>query len=83
MTPILEVKGLSHIYDEGTTFARKALDDLDFSVARGEFIGQGSGTNRPFCKPEGHTSMHYAFKRSFCHFKLALHQYGGQCKQEQ
>ncbi|MGM9588964.1 MAG: energy-coupling factor transporter ATPase [Faecousia sp.] len=39
MTPILEVRNLSHIYSEGTPFEHKALDNVSFSVNRGEFIG--------------------------------------------
>lgn len=39
MTPILEVKDLTHIYSAGTPFEHKALDKVSFSVERGEFIG--------------------------------------------
>ena len=39
MSPILEVKNLSHIYSAGTPFEHIALDDVSFSVERGEFIG--------------------------------------------
>ena len=39
MAPILEVKNLTHIYSAGTPFEHKALDNLNFSVERGEFIG--------------------------------------------
>lgn len=39
MTPILEIKNLSHIYSAGTPFEHVALDDVSFSVDRGEFIG--------------------------------------------
>ena len=39
MKPILEVKNLTHIYSAGTPFEHKALDDISFSVERGEFIG--------------------------------------------
>ena len=39
MTPILEVKNLQYIYSAGTPFEHKALDDVSFSVQRGEFIG--------------------------------------------
>ena len=39
MKPILEVKNLTYIYSAGTPFEYKALDDISFSVERGEFIG--------------------------------------------
>ena len=39
MAPILEVKNLTHIYSVGTPFEHKALDNVCFSVERGEFIG--------------------------------------------
>ena len=39
MKPILEAKNLTYIYSAGTHFAHKALDDISFSVDRGEFIG--------------------------------------------
>ena len=39
MAPILEVKDLTHIYSAGTPFEHKALDQVSFSVERGEFIG--------------------------------------------
>ncbi len=39
MAPILQVENLTHIYSIGTPFAHKALDDVSFSVERGEFIG--------------------------------------------
>ena len=39
MNPILEVKNLSYIYSLGTPFEHKALDNISFSVNRGEFIG--------------------------------------------
>ena len=39
MKPILEVKNLTYIYSVGTPFEHKALDDISFSVERGEFIG--------------------------------------------
>ena len=39
MAPILEIKNLSHLYSAGTPFEHKALDDVSFSVERGEFIG--------------------------------------------
>lgn len=39
MKPILEVKNLTYFYSAGTPFEHKALDDISFSVERGEFIG--------------------------------------------
>ena len=39
MAPILEIKNLNHIYSAGTPFEHVALDDVTFSVERGEFIG--------------------------------------------
>ena len=39
MKPILEVKNLTYIYSAGTPFEHKALDEISFSVERGEFIG--------------------------------------------
>ena len=49
MAPILEVRNLHHTYSAGTPFEHIALDDISFSVERGEFIGiighTGSGTS--------------------------------------
>ena len=39
MEPILEIKNLTYIYSAGTPFEHKALDNISFSVNRGEFIG--------------------------------------------
>ena len=39
MAPILEVRNLTHTYSAGTPFEHKAIDDMNFSVERGEFIG--------------------------------------------
>ena len=39
MAPILEVKNLTHIYSAGTPFEHKAIDNMNFSVQRGEFVG--------------------------------------------
>lgn len=39
MPPIIEVKNLSHIYSEGTPFQRTAIEQVNFSVQAGEFIG--------------------------------------------
>ena len=39
MAPILEVRNLTHVYSAGTPFEHRAVDDMSFSVQRGEFIG--------------------------------------------
>ena len=39
MAPILEVKNLRHVYSAGTPFEHVALEDVSFSIERGEFIG--------------------------------------------
>ena len=39
MAPILEVRNLTHTYSAGTPFEHKAIDNMSFSVERGEFIG--------------------------------------------
>ena len=39
MEAILETKKLSHIYSAGTPFQRTALDQVDFSVYPGEYLG--------------------------------------------
>ena len=39
MNPILEVKNLNYIYSIGTPFEHQALENVNFSVNRGEFIG--------------------------------------------
>ena len=39
MTPILEVRNLSHTYSIGTPFEHKALENVSFAVERGEFVG--------------------------------------------
>ena len=39
MAPILEVQNLHHIYSMGTPFEHAALQDVSFSVERGEFVG--------------------------------------------
>ena len=39
MEPILQVKNLNHLYSAGTPFEHKALEEVSFSVNRGEFIG--------------------------------------------
>ena len=37
--PLLEVKNVSYSYSKGTPFEKKAIDDISFSVEKGEFIG--------------------------------------------
>ncbi len=39
MEPILQVQNLTHTYSAGTPFEHVALDSMNFSVDRGEFIG--------------------------------------------
>ena len=39
MSPILQIQKLTHIYSAGTPFEHTALEDVSFSVERGEFIG--------------------------------------------
>ena len=39
MEPVLQIKNLHHVYSPGTPFEHVALNDVTFSVARGEFIG--------------------------------------------
>ena len=39
MTPILQVKNLTHIYSVGTPFEHVALKDVSFSIEKGEFVG--------------------------------------------
>ena len=39
MAAILEVRNLTHTYSAGTPFEHKAIDNMNFSVQRGEFIG--------------------------------------------
>ena len=39
MEPILQVQNLNYVYSAGTPFEHKALEDVSFSVNRGEFIG--------------------------------------------
>jgi len=39
LSTILEVKNLTHVYSAGTPFEHKALDNVSFTVQRGEFIG--------------------------------------------
>jgi energy-coupling factor transport system ATP-binding protein len=39
LEPILQVKDVSYIYSAGTPFEHRALENVSFSVERGEFIG--------------------------------------------
>jgi len=39
LSPILQIQNLTHIYSAGTPFEHTALEDVSFSVNRGEFIG--------------------------------------------
>jgi len=39
MPGIIKTEGLSHVYGKGTPFERKALDNIDLEIERGEFIG--------------------------------------------
>ena len=39
MEPILQVQNLTHTYSAGTPFEHTALEQINFSVNRGEFIG--------------------------------------------
>ena len=39
MAPVLEIKDLHHVYSVGTPFEHVALENVSFSVERGEFIG--------------------------------------------
>ena len=39
MNPILKIENLNYIYSIGTPFEHQALDNVNFSIERGEFIG--------------------------------------------
>lgn len=39
MEPILQVKNLSYVYSAGTPFEHQALENVSFSLHRGEFVG--------------------------------------------
>jgi len=39
LAPILQINNLSHVYSAGTPFEHVALDNISFSVERGEFVG--------------------------------------------
>ena len=35
----IQIKNLTHIYNKNTTFEKKALDDVNISIKKGEFVG--------------------------------------------
>lgn len=39
MEPIIQTEQLTHIYSAGTPFERTALEGVDFSASRGEYLG--------------------------------------------
>ncbi len=39
MTPLLETRGLTHIYSAGTPFERTAIENISLRISPGEFIG--------------------------------------------
>ena len=39
MEPILEVRNISYVYSAGTPFEHRALENVSFSLHRGEFVG--------------------------------------------
>ena len=39
LEPILQVKDLNYVYSAGTPFEHKALENVNFSLNRGEFVG--------------------------------------------
>lgn len=39
MEPILQIKNLTHTYGQGTPFCRSAIQDVNFEVREGEFLG--------------------------------------------
>jgi energy-coupling factor transport system ATP-binding protein len=45
--PIIEIRNLSYVYHPNTPYEKKALDDISFTVGKGEFLGivgsNGSG----------------------------------------
>ena len=44
MEPILEVRNISYVYSAGTPFEHRALENVSFSLHRGEFVGVIGGT---------------------------------------
>ena len=39
MEPILQIKNLTHTYGQGTPFCRSAIENVNFEVREGEFLG--------------------------------------------
>ena len=39
MEPIIEIQHLTHIYSPNTPFEQKALDDIDLTIYKGEYLG--------------------------------------------
>jgi energy-coupling factor transport system ATP-binding protein len=39
LEPIIRVEKLTHIYSEGTPFQHIAVEEMDLTVMRGEFLG--------------------------------------------
>ena len=39
LEPILQVKDLNYIYSVGTPFEHNALENVNFTLNRGEFVG--------------------------------------------
>lgn len=37
--PVIQTKGLTHIYNQNTPFAKAAVDNVDLTIEKGEFIG--------------------------------------------
>lgn len=37
--PIIQTKGLTHIYSQNTPFSKTAVDNVDLTIEKGEFIG--------------------------------------------
>ena len=36
---VIETKQLSYVYSEGTPFEKTAIDKIDLSIEKGEFVG--------------------------------------------
>ena len=39
MEPIIEIKNLTHIYSPNTPFEQRALDQVNLTIYRGEYLG--------------------------------------------
>ena len=39
MTPILSIRGLSHVYSAGTPFEKVAVDNINLDIPEGQFLG--------------------------------------------